>query len=291
MKPVSRRHALPLATGALHAEDVPQGNAASQIRVLDKSGSMPTIFDAVPDAELVLYHAWVSSASRRVRFALEEKQLAYVGIFVRLLKSEQNTPQYLALNPNGVVPTLVHRGRIVIESTVINEYLDDVYPEQPLRPKDAHERARMRVWTYLADTVAIKGFQVANWNRMMGPTARQWSDEELAQKMRSTPMPERREQWRRVAREPYTAAEMTQAVESLAHMMQKMEADLTSGPWLAGREFSLADINMAPYAVRFGELAEHGITLERFPRIDDWWARVRARPAFARASIEAIDFK
>lgn len=252
---------------------------------------MPTVFDPVPDAPLVLYHAWASSASRRVRFALEEKELAWTGIFVRLLRNEQNTPQYLRLNPNGVVPTLVHEGRIVIESTVINEYLDDVLPETPLRPADPHARARMRVWTYLADTVAIKGFQVMNWNRMMGPTASKWSDAELQAKLATTPMPERREQWRRVAREPYTPGEMTRAADTIRHMLAKMEADLCDGPWLAGATFSLADINMAPYAVRFGELGEHGIELAAYPRIADWWQRLKARPAFARASIEPIKFE
>lgn len=251
---------------------------------------MPTVFDPVPDAELVLYHAWISSASRRVRFALEEKELPYVGIFVKLMKSEQNTPEYLRLNPNGVVPTLVHKGRPIIESTAINEYLDDVYPERPLRPRDSVERARMRVWTFLSDQVAIRGFQVLNWNRMMGPTASKWSDKELADKMASTPMPERREHWRRVAREPFTEAEMAGAAESLRHMLGQMERDLAQGPWLAGSEFSLADINMAPYAVRFGELAERGITLEAYPRVADWWQRLSARPAFARAKIEPVQF-
>jgi glutathione S-transferase len=251
---------------------------------------MPTVFDPVPDAELVLYHAWMSSASRRVRFALEEKGLPYVGIFVRLLKNEQNTPQYLALNPNGVVPTLMHRGRPIIESTVINEYLEDVYRETPLRPADPVERAAMRVWTYMADTVVIKAFQELNWNRMMGPTASKWTDEELAQKMATTPMPERREQWRRVAREPYTAGEVQRAADMLRHVLERMEASLERGPWLAGSAFSLADINMSPYAVRFGELEEHGILLRDYPRTSAGWSTVQARPAFARAKIEPVKF-
>lgn len=251
---------------------------------------MPTVFDPVPGADLVLYHAWMSSASRRVRFCLEEKELDYVGVFVRLLKNEQNTPQYLKINPNGVVPTLVHHGRAVIESTVINEYLEDVFPDRPLRPEDPGERAAMRVWTYNADSVVIKAFQELNWNRMMGPTASQWTDAELAGKLATTPMPERREQWRRVAREPYTDAEMRRAADSLRHMLDRMEESLSSGPWLAGRTFSFADINMSPYAVRFGELEEHGIRLGDFPRMQDWWARLQARPAFARAKIEPIKF-
>lgn len=252
---------------------------------------MPTVFDPVPAAELVLYHAWMSSASRRVRFALEEKQLPYVGIFVRLLKAEQNTPQYLKLNPNGVVPTLVHNGRPVIESTVINEYLEDVFPDRPLRPADPLERAQMRVWTYLADEIVIKGFQIMNWNRMMGPTASKWTDEELRQKIESTPMPERREQWRRVAREPYTPGEIARAVESLRHIFVKMEKVLADGPWLAGSTFSLADINMAPYAVRMAEVEDHGVRLADFPRMLDWWDRVQARPAFSRAKIEVVKFE
>ena len=251
---------------------------------------MPTVFDPMPEAELVLYHAWMSSASRRVRFALEEKELPYIGIFVRLLKNEQNTPQYLAINPNGVVPALVHRGRALIESTVINEYLDDVFPDRPLRPADPAERAAMRVWTYMADTVVIKAFQELNWNRMMGPTASKWTDEELAQKMATTPMPERREQWRRVAREPYSAGEMKRAADSLRHVLERMEISLQRGPWLAGSTFSLADINMSPYAVRFGELEEHGMFLRDYPRTNAWWSAVQARPAFARAKIEPIKF-
>lgn len=251
---------------------------------------MPTVFDPVPGADLVLYHAWMSSASRRVRFCLEEKEIDYVGVFVRLLKNEQNTPQYLEINPNGVVPALIHRGRAIIESTVINEYLEDVFPSKPLRPEGPAERAAMRVWTYNADTVVIKAFQELNWNRMMGPTASKWSEDELAAKLATTPMPERREQWRRVAREPYTAAEMGRAAESLRHMLERMEASLASGPWLAGETFSLADINMSPYAVRFGELEAHGIRLADFPRTQEWWARVQARPAFARAKIEPIKF-
>lgn len=251
---------------------------------------MPTIFDPVPDAELVLYHAWMSSASRRVRFCLEEKGLPYVGIFVRLLKNEQNTPQYLALNPNGVVPTLIHRGTPIIESTVINEYLEDVFPDAPMRPADASERAAMRVWTYMADTVVIKAFQELNWNRMMGPTASKWSDDELAQKMATTPMPERREQWRRVARQPYTVDEVKRAADVLRHVLVRMETSLGRGPWLAGSTFSLADINMSPYAVRFGELEEHGMLLRDYPRTRAWWERVQARPAFARAKIEPVKF-
>ena len=121
------------------------------------------------NSPLALYHAWVSSASRRVRFALEEKQVAYQAILVDLLAFEQHTPEYLALNPNGWVPTLVHDGVPVVESSVICEYIDEVLRGPALVPADPHDRARMRVWAKWTDEVVIRAFQVANWNRMMAP--------------------------------------------------------------------------------------------------------------------------
>jgi len=242
-------------------------------------------------SSLALYHAWVSSASRRVRFVLEEKELSYQGILVNLLEFEQHSPAYLALNPNGFVPTLVHDGHPIIESSVICEYLDEVFPSRPLRPADPRDRARMRVWAKWTDEVVIRAFQVANWNRMMAPTARKWSDEEVERRLKAVPVPDRREDWRRMAREPFSESEIAHAVANIRRTLERMEADLSRGPWLAGNAFSLADIHLSPYIVRIGEHAERGICLGDYPRCADWWQRLTARPAFTRARIEAVAFK
>lgn len=242
-------------------------------------------------APVALYHAWVSSASRRVRFVLEEKELAYQGIIVNLLAFEQHSPEYLKLNPNGFVPTLVHDGWAVIESSVICEYLDEVFPAHPLRPATAIGRARMRVWSKWTDEVVIRAFQVANWNRMMAPTARTWSDEEVERRLAAVPVPDRREDWRRMAREPFNEAEIAHAVANIQRTLERMEADLANGPWLAGETFSLADIHLSPYIVRIGEHEARGIRLADYRRCADWWERLIARPAFARARIEAVVFK
>ena len=96
--------------------------------------------------KLVLHHAWRSSASRRVRLCLEEKGLAYESHVVDLEKMEHHSPEYLKINPNGVIPALIHDGRALYESGTICEYLDDAFPEPPLRPAGAYERAEMRNW-------------------------------------------------------------------------------------------------------------------------------------------------
>jgi len=241
--------------------------------------------------DLALYHAWISSASRRVRFVLEEKQIAYQSILVDLLAFEQHSPEYVAVNPNGLVPTLVHHGTSVIESSVICEYLDEVFPDTPLRPANPHARAHMRVWAKWTDEVVIRAFQVANWNRMMAPTARQWSDAEVEQRLAAVPVPDRREDWRRMAREPFSEAEIEHAVRNIRRTLERMENDLANGPWLAGDAFSLADIHLSPYIVRLGEHAERGIHLSDYPKCNDWWSRLPARPAFERARIEPVTFK
>jgi glutathione S-transferase len=93
---------------------------------------------------ITLHHAWLSSASRRVRLCLEEKGLEYEGRVVDLARLEHHSPEYLRINPLGVIPTLVHDGRLLHESGTICEYLDEVYPDPPLRPDTAYERAEMR---------------------------------------------------------------------------------------------------------------------------------------------------
>ncbi len=231
-------------------------------------------------SSLALYHAWVSSASRRVRFVLEEKELSYQGILVNLLEFEQHSPAYLALNPNGFVPTLVHDGHAIIESSVICEYLDEVFPSRPLRPTDPRDRARMRVWAKWTDEVVIRAFQVANWNRMMAPTARKWSDEEVERRLKAVPVPDRRGE-----------TEIAHAVANIRRTLERVETDLSREPWLAGKTFSLADIHLSPYIVRIGEHVERGIRLADYPRCADWWQRLTARPAFARARIEVVAFK
>ena len=86
---------------------------------------------------LVLHHAWRSSASRRVRLCLEEKGLAYESHVVDLEKMEHHSPEYLKINPNGVIPALIHDGKSLYESGTLCEYLDDAFPEPPLRPVGA----------------------------------------------------------------------------------------------------------------------------------------------------------
>ena len=89
---------------------------------------------------MILHHGWRSSASRRVRLCLEEKGLAYEGHVVDMAAMEHHSPEYLKINPLGVIPTLIHDGRPLHESGTICEYLDETFPDRRcvrIRPMSA----------------------------------------------------------------------------------------------------------------------------------------------------------
>ena len=101
---------------------------------------------------LTLYHGVTSTCSKRVRMALAEKGVEWDSVHLDLSRRDNLEPEYLKINPNGVVPTLItENGTVIIESTVILEYLDDAYPDIPLKPDDPIARARMRLWTKKLD--------------------------------------------------------------------------------------------------------------------------------------------
>ena len=93
-----------------------------------------------------LYHHGSSVCAAKVRFAMDEKELEWDGVYIDILKGEQFDPEYLKLNPKGVVPTLVHDDLVIPDSTVIIEYLDQVAPETSVHPADPWERAQVRYW-------------------------------------------------------------------------------------------------------------------------------------------------
>ena len=114
---------------------------------------------------LKLYHGVTSTCSKRVRITLAEKDLAWESHHLLLAERENLEPWYLKLNPNGVVPTLDHDGRILYESNVIIEYLDEAFPEVPLRPANPFARANMRIWMDRIEHVLHRNINIVSWNK------------------------------------------------------------------------------------------------------------------------------
>ena len=232
---------------------------------------------------LALYNAPGSTCSQKVRLVLAEKGLVWPDCRVNLQANEHLTDWYLALNPNGVVPTLVHDGRIVIDSSVINEFLDELFPEVRMVPADPYERARMRSWRQYIDEVPTPAIRPPSFNAFILQGWSGLSDHEFEQAVEKRTV--RKHFYRRMGRKGFSQTEVNEALEKLRETLVRMEASLARGPWLIGDQLTLADISLVPTVVRLDDLALSHLWHD-LPRVADWYARIRSRRSFAQAFYE-----
>jgi glutathione S-transferase len=236
---------------------------------------------------LELWHATHSTCSQKVRICLAEKRLPWTSHFVDLRRFRHLEPGFLALNPAAMVPVLRDGGRVIRESLVINEYLDDAYPEPALRPRSPLERARMREWTvYIAEepTWAVK---VPSFQKNIRPdVAGKYTDAQIEAIAAKMPNRETAARWVKAVRQGFSEGEVAASMGRLAGTLDRMEAGLAAAPWLAGDSYSLADLDMAPFVHRIAALGAQAMIEER-PRAADWYRRMQARPAFR----EAMDWR
>lgn len=234
---------------------------------------------------LTLYHFWSSTCSRKVRICLAEKGLEWESHHVDIVNKRTNTePWYVALNPNGVVPTLDHDGRIVTESNIIIEYLDDRFPEVPLRPEDDYLKAVMRLWMDKAETIIHKNINIISWNKRHMPRMSHHSLEEHQRILSEFPNPDKRRTMLKRLADGVSADEEAFAEESMAAFMDSMDSTLADRPWLTGETFSLADIAIAPFVERFGANGlDDLVDFDKRRHVGDWWARLQDRASYKTA--------
>lgn len=235
------------------------------------------------NAPLQLYHGLASTCSKKVRLCLYEKGLEFESHLLDLQKFEQHRPEYLRLNPNGVVPTLVHEGKPIIESNVIIEYIDDCFPQNPLSPAAPFDRAQMRLWMKFSEDTAYQAVYAPTWQKLRSRAKEGLAAKAAEQTLSRIPTAERRERWQKMARGGFSAAEIEQAYERMRVCLAKVEDALAESPWLAGRSYSLADIAMVPFIDRIRNLRPDFLAQGQYLRAQEWYARIRARPAFDKA--------
>jgi glutathione S-transferase len=228
---------------------------------------------------LALYHFGPVANSLTPLLCLLEKDLAFENRVLDSRKWEHHDPAFRAINPEGMVPVLVHDGRVVRESTVISEYLEDVFPAVPLRPADPWLRAEMRVLTKYVDEYFCPALTIIGAH---GATAfaSKIDKAEMAARLANMPNEEVRLKWATVSETGYAEGDLADARRRLGHCIARLEGLLSGGGrWLLGEEYSLADIkwySMAPALPRvMPELCHPGAT----PAIAGWLERMAARPA------------
>jgi glutathione S-transferase len=227
-----------------------------------------------------LYNAPQSTCSQRVRFVLNAKKLPFTEVKLDLLAGDQLKPDYLALNPNGVVPTLDHDGAIVIDSSVILEYLDEVEPSaKNFTPHDPVLRAKMRALMHYIDEMAAAAVRVPTFNLAFLPRFSAMSEEEFVAFAESKPL--RKEFMLAMGRTGFPQKEMDAALARLRRTYERMDAEIgkSGGPWLFGSEISLADVMVMPAIVRMADLGREADWRD-LPRIQRWYDAIRAHPAY-----------
>lgn len=231
---------------------------------------------------LVLYHNDISTCAQKVRLVLAEKGLPYEAHDLDLRAGDQKKPEYLKLNPAGIVPTLVHDGEVLTESSVIIQYLDDAFSETPLSPEGAVDRARMRLWMKRIDDrihgmVGVLSFVMAFRHEYL-------SLPDKGQRMieaQTDPMMKALRAGMLAQGPDFPATRV--ALEAMLGVFDDLDAALTGG-YLCGL-YSLADASWTPYIHRLEVLGlddlwkEHG-------RLSAWWASITDRPSYAQAIAE-----
>ena len=228
-----------------------------------------------------LYHNPISTCSQKVRLVLAEKGLDYESQLLDLLAGDQFAPDYVAKNPNAVVPTLEDAGAVFIESTLINEYLNDAYPEPAMAPADPAGRHAMRLWTKKIDELhPLCGIQTFAIGARPGMLAR--PQEEVDALIAAIPDPARRAVRRSVIDHGVAAPEFTGAYRGHEKFFDLADQTLSKQPFLLGDSFSLADAALLPYVLRVDHLNLLGL-LEGRGSLAAWYERVQALPSFKSA--------
>lgn len=231
---------------------------------------------------LTLHHGPGSVCSQKVRLCLAEKGLAWVD--QRPGRNGMRTPEYLSLNRDGVVPTLIDGDLVLVESRLINEYLEDAYPASPLTPADAPARWRMRWWTRQADDELHRAiFTLMFVISRRGAFIKQPRETWLAN-LPGLNDPLKQTQTMELAEQGFDSPLVPQAIERFKRLLADMESSLTATAWLAGEPYSLADVDLTPYLQRLDDLGLSALWRE-LPAVTAWFDRVRARPSFKEAII------
>lgn len=192
-----------------------------------------------------LYDFKSSPNCQRVKIVLAEKNLPYEIVPIDLRAQEQKTPDYLKLNPYGKVPVLTDDGTVLYESCIINEYLEEKYPNPPLLPKEPGKKAKARI---------LVDYGMAHFDSPY-------------QKLRME-----------LAKDP--KEQNQQVVESskgdLKKLLQRFESELGDQQYLTG-DFSLVDADLLP---RFTRLEGFGVLPDpSLPRLGKYMERMKARPS------------
>jgi glutathione S-transferase len=179
---------------------------------------------------------------------------------------------------------------VIVESTVINEYLDDVFAGPPLKPRTPQARAAMRLWTKAVDEDLHPACGEVTFSSCHRHIVRRLPPKQYEAFLSSTPAQSVTPRWQARKREIVTlgfeAPGLAATYRIYDGYLGKMEKTLATERWLAGDNFSLADVAVAPYVNRLDMLGMSAMWTKARPRVADWFGRIQSRPTFKAAFLD-----
>ncbi len=228
-------------------------------------------------AGLHLYHGDISNCSMRVRMTLEEKELNWVSHHIDLKKKENITDEYFGINPNGLVPTLVHDGVVHIESNDIIDYLDTAFPDPSLRSAD--KEAEMLEWLKLSADLHVPAIKPYVYAKKMAPKIKKSQEEEAKYKDLQKNEELKEFHSKHAGQNTFSDDDIRRSEELLSDAFSRLEESLKDAPWIMGDQFSLADISWIP--INF-VLVGCGYDYSPYPNVMRWMASVQARESYRK---------
>ena len=220
-----------------------------------------------------------SICSNRVLMTLQEKGIDdWVPKKMVLLNRDQFKPEYLKLNPKAQVPTLVHDGRVIRESSIICDYLDDLAPEPALKPKDAIDRALSREWIKDTDE---SGYQATASLNFVTKFRLEIPRDKIEERWKKVTDIDRLHRQQSCVYEGFESPYVLRAIGAWDRIFKKMEESLSDGrPWIMGDQFSLVETTSAPLIKVMEMLRLLHLWLEDRPNVQRWWESVTRRQSY-----------
>lgn len=213
---------------------------------------------------------------------LWEKQIDFIDRPVDSTKREHLSDWYLKMNPHGVVPTLIHDDAVIIDSSVIIEYLDEAFTPISLTPSGSVGRAHMRKWLRFFEEVPTAAIRVPSFNQYLSKRFDKLSDEQFDEFVENHPM--RREFYKKMRKEAgFDDQETSSALSRLSRTIAFMEKGIekSGGPWLMGEQLTLADYCIAPTIDRMEDLGFAELWAS-YPLVSSWYEKIKSRDAYAK---------
>ena len=232
-----------------------------------------------------LYHYSQSNCAMRIRIALEEKNLPWTSHYINLDTQDNLTDEYFGIHPHGLVPSMVHDGEIIYESSDILRFLEKNYPEPSLIPEDPEQQTEMEEWLDMTRDLHVKVIKVWVYGT---ERYRSKTHESMADYITKQPNQELIEFHKMTLQDGHIPQEkIDKAAAELHGLFERIDRNLEKYEWIVSDKMTLADIAWIP---NYTLLHYNNFPFESYPRALEWIGRFINRPSYKEGVEKWFDY-